>query len=98
MNDRETKAANAFKQRSLGRILVDFLETRRSGMSDSTCLNRHDVQPWVEFKALEAWPKRTSTCQWRAVSSLDKSLSFGSGSAGVVEASSWQKSGPTGCF
>ena len=62
MNDRETKAANAFKQRSLGRILIDFLETRRSGMSDSICMNRRGVQFWVEFKALEAWPKRTSTC------------------------------------
>ncbi len=53
MNDRENKFARRFKQSSQKSLLIDFLETQRSGLSDSLMTNRRGCSFYVEFKSVD---------------------------------------------
>lgn len=53
MNDRETKFARRFKSASQKTLLIDFLETQRSGLSDSLMTNRRGCSFYVEFKSVD---------------------------------------------
>lgn len=54
MNHAESKFAKRFQMKALKRLLVDFLETSRSGLSDSLVTNRNGVGMYVEFKSVDA--------------------------------------------
>lgn len=53
MNDKEKRFANRFKKASLTSLLIDFLETQRSGLSDSLMTNRRGCSFYVEFKSVD---------------------------------------------
>lgn len=53
MNDRETKFARRFKASAQKALLIDFLETQRSGLSDSLMTNRLGCSFYVEFKSVD---------------------------------------------
>lgn len=54
MNDKEHRFARRFRDKAQGKILIDFLETQRSGLSDSLMVNRHGISWYCEFKSVEA--------------------------------------------
>lgn len=61
MNQKERKARDKFKDKSLGRIKVCLIENMLGdGTPDSICINRNGAVFWIEFKA-DDWPKRPTT-------------------------------------
>ena len=65
MNQLETKARDKFRAASDGRIKVKLIENQSGSTADTACINRHGAMFWIEYKALEAWPKRDSTLPLR---------------------------------
>lgn len=62
MNQLESRAKNRFKDKSQGRIHIEWIENLiSSGTADANCINRRGTEFWIEFKAMEGWPKRPST-------------------------------------
>lgn len=62
MNQKETKARDIFRDKSEGRIKIKLIENQNGqGTSDSAAENRHGNMFWLEFKAIDAWPKRSRT-------------------------------------
>ncbi|ATW57914.1 putative DNA helicase [Pseudomonas phage tabernarius] len=53
MNDKESRFARRFKTASQRSLLIDFLETQRSGLSDSLMTNRRGCSFYVEFKSVD---------------------------------------------
>lgn len=62
MNQKESKARDKFRKESEGRIKVKLVENQASqSTSDSAAINRRGNMFWLEFKALDDWPKRATT-------------------------------------
>src|SRR5579872_3989980 len=61
-NQKEANARNKFRDLSEGRIKVKLVENQASqSTSDSAAINRNGKMFWLEFKSLDAWPKRIGT-------------------------------------
>jgi hypothetical protein len=62
MNQKEVKARDKFRKESEGRLKIKLVENQASqSTSDSAAINRRGDMFWIEFKALDDWPKRAAT-------------------------------------
>ena len=63
MNQKETKARDAFRSRAEGKINIELIENQQSSSTpDAICINRRGSVFWLEFKALDKWPVKAATC------------------------------------